>query len=160
MITAVHFRLSKIFEPNIRYDDLRLELSNDVPITNEKVRQAIISIRTRKLPDPMELGNAGSFFKNPTIDNYKANRIKNIYPLAPIYHISDDHWKISAAWLVEQSGWKGRREGNVGVHKRQALVIVNYGGATGREVFNFAERIKDSVMEKFGVEIEMEVNIV
>ena len=160
LITAVNFRLSKKFEANIKYDDLRLELSNDIHMTIYKIRQAIIAIRSRKLPAPAELGNAGSFFKNPTIDNEKAKEIKEKNPLAPIFQLSDEYWKISAAWLVQQAGWKGIREGNVGTHERQSLVIVNYGGATGKEILNFARRLSDSVKEKFGVELEMEVNIV
>ena len=160
LITAVYFRLSKRFIPNIKYNDLRLELSDDIHINIEKIRQAIIAIRSRKLPNPSELGNAGSFFKNPTVDNEKSKEIIQIDPLAPVYYVSDGRWKISAAWLVQQSGWKGIRVGNVGVHQRQPLALVNYGGATGREVFDFARKITDSVRAKFDVELEMEVNIV
>ena len=102
LITAVCFRLSKKFEPNLKYDDLRLELS-DEHVTIEKVRQAIISIRSRKLPDPSEMGNAGSFFKNPILSNEKSKEIKENYTSAPLYHLSNEHCKISAAWLVQQT---------------------------------------------------------
>ena len=160
LITAVNFRLSKKFEPNVKYNDLRLELSGDIHTTIDKIRRAIITIRSRKLPDPAELGNAGSFFKNPTVNNKKSKEILEIDPLAPVYPVSERYCKISAAWLVQQSGWKGIRDGNVGVHVRQPLVIVNYGGAKGMEVISFARRIIDSVKAKFDVELEMEVNIV
>ena len=160
LITAVRFRLSKKFEPNVKYADLKTELSCYERITLENMRQAVISIRRRKLPDPAELGNAGSFFKNPTIDNEKSKEIRQLYPQAPLYPASDDLWKISAAWLIEQCGWKGLREGDTGVHKIQPLVIVNYGGAKGKEILHFAQKIIDSVNNRFGIRLEMEVNIV
>jgi UDP-N-acetylmuramate dehydrogenase len=160
IITAVRFKLSKRFEPNVKYTDLEMELSRHIPVTLENMRQAIINIRRRKLPDPSELGNAGSFFKNPTIDIEKWKEISQTYPQAPLYPVSQGYWKISAAWMIQQCGWKGIRQGNVGTHIQQPLVIVNYGGANGKEVLNFAQKIIESVERKFGIGLEPEVNIV
>jgi UDP-N-acetylmuramate dehydrogenase len=124
------------------------------------MRQAVISIRSRKLPDPEKLGNAGSFFKNPTIDMAKSKEIGAVDSQAPLYPVSPGYWKISAAWLIQRCGWKGVQEGNVGTHKQQPLVIVNYGNATGKEVLDFAQKIIDSVDAMFGIRLEPEVNIV
>jgi len=162
LITAVQFKLSKRFEPNLKYADLKVALSRTPYITMKNIRQAVIDIRNRKLPDPVELGNAGSFFKNPTINNAKSEEI-NQYDTqgqALLYPVSHDFWKISAAWLIRQCGWTDIRDGNVGIYKRQPLVIVNYGGATGKDVLDFAQKIIDSVNNKFGIELEPEVNIV
>jgi len=160
IITAVRFKLSKHFEPNIKYAGLETELSRHTPVTIENVRQAVINIRSRKLPDSEKLGNAGSFFKNPTIDAGKMNEINQMYPQAPLHPVSHGTWKISAAWMIQQCGWKGVRVGNVGVHSLQPLVIVNYGGATGKEILNFARKIIESVNNQFGIELEPEVNII
>jgi len=160
IITAVQFKLSKRFEPNVKYAGLETELSSHTHITLENVRQAVISIRSRKLPDFTILGNAGSFFKNPTIGIEKLKEINQLYPQAPLYPVSHGLWKISAVWLIQQCGWKGIREGNVGTYLQQPLVIVNYGGATGNEVLNFACKIIDSVYNQFDIRLEPEVNIV
>ena len=160
IITAVRFRLSKRFEPNIKYAGLETELSRSVSVALKDVRQAVINIRRRKLPDPSELGNAGSFFKNPTINVEKYSEINRLYPQAPLYSVSQVYWKISAAWLIQQCEWKGVREGNAGTHAEQPLVIVNYGGASGMEILSFAQKIIDSVDRKFGIGLEPEVNIV
>ena len=162
LITAVQFRLSKRFEPNLRYTDLKLELSRTVHVTMDTVRQAVISIRSRKLPNPAKLGNAGSFFKNPTINNAKSEEISqyDTQGQALLYPASHGLWKISAAWLIRQCGWVGIRDGNVGIYKRQPLVIVNHGGATGKEILDFARKIIDSVNDKFGIALEPEVNMV
>ncbi len=160
LITAAQFKLSKRFEPNVKYADLKTELSRNVHVTMENIRQAVISIRSRKLPDPAELGNAGSFFKNPTIDTAKSREISELDPQAPLYPVSHGCWKISAAWLIQHCGWKGVQDGNVGTHSRQPLVIVNYGGAIGKEVLDFAQKIIDSVDRKFGIRLEPEVNVV
>ena len=160
IITAVRFRLSKRFEPNVKYSDLETELSRNTSVTLKDVRQAIIDIRRRKLPDPSELGNVGSFFKNPTIHIEKSNEISKIFPKAPLYPVSEEYCKISAAWLIQQCGWKGIREGNVGTHERQPLVIVNYGGVSGNDILNFARKIIEAVYRRFGVGLEPEVNIV
>ena len=160
IITSVQFRLSKRFKPKLKYAGLGQELSRDMPVTLENVRQTVIRIRSGKLPDPRELGNAGSFFKNPTINTEKSEEITRFDLEAPLYNISPGRWKISAAWLIQQCGWKGVREGRVGTHVQQPLVIVNYGGATGKEILGFANRIMDSVNHRFGIELEVEVNIV
>ena len=162
LITAVQFKLSKRFEPNTKYADLSMELSRTVHVTIETVRQAIINIRNRKLPNPTDLGNAGSFFKNPTINNAKSEEISkyDTQGQALLYPVSYGLWKISAAWLIRECGWTGIREGNVGVYKRQPLVIVNYGGASGKDIFNFSKKIIDSVNDKFGIELEPEVNLI
>ena len=160
LITAARFKLSKKFEPNVKYADLQAELSSNAQPTLENIRQAVINIRSRKLPDPATLGNAGSFFKNPTIDTEKSEKIRQLFPQAPLYPVSDGYCKISAAWLIQQCGWKGVRDGNVGAHSQHPLVLVNYGGAHGKEILGFARKIIDSVDQKFGVGLEMEVNIV
>ncbi len=161
LITAVQFRLSKNFIPNVKYADIQMELARVPIVSIDVVRKAITDIRSKKLPDPSELGNAGSFFKNPTITTEKSTEINQLYNNSvPLYPVSSNSWKISAGWLIQQCGWKGVREGNVGTHKRQALVIVNYGGATGTEILDFAQKIIDSVNEKFGIRLEPEVNVV
>ncbi|MDR1153507.1 MAG: UDP-N-acetylmuramate dehydrogenase [Bacteroidales bacterium] len=160
LITAVQFKLSKRFEPNVKYAGLKTELSRNTHVTMENMRQAVISIRSRKLPDSAELGNAGSFFKNPTINTAKSREINELDPQAPLYPVSHGYWKMSAAWLIRHAGWKGMQDGNVGTHKRQPLVIVNYGGATGKEVLDFAQKIIDSVDQKFGIRLDPEVNVV
>ena len=160
LITNVQFKLSKRFEPKIIYADLKTELFRNAHITIETMRQSIISIRSRKLPDPEKLGNAGSFFKNPTIDAAKYKEISQLHPQAPIYPIGMECWRISAAWLIERSGWKGKQNGNVGTHKWHPLVVINYGGANGKEIFDFAGKIIDSVIDGFGIRLEPEVNIV
>ena len=160
IVTAVYFRLSKKFEPNVKYGDLQLELAHDIHINIATIREAIINIRTRKLPNPAELGNAGSFFKNPTIENKKAKEITQIYQHVPLYSVSREYKKISAAWLIQQCELISKREGAVSVHKRQPLVIVNHGGATGKEILDFSNKIIDTVNNKFNIRLEPEVNIV
>jgi UDP-N-acetylmuramate dehydrogenase len=112
------------------------------------------------LPDPAVLGNTGSFFRNPVIDAEKSNEINQLYPQAPLFPTSHGKCKISAAWLIQQSGWRNKRDRNVGTFKWQPLVIVNYGGASGKEILAFAQKIIDSVEDKFGVKLEPEVNVV
>jgi UDP-N-acetylmuramate dehydrogenase len=124
------------------------------------VSEAVIAIRQSKLPDPKILGNSGSFFKNPVVSGRDYQRLAEEYPEAPIYRVSDNEWKVPAGWLIEQCGFKGKRFGDAGVHSRQALVLVNYGQATGRELLELARKIKDTVFQRFGVEIEPEVNII
>ncbi len=158
-VTAVQFRLSKKFVPNVHYVDLKMELSRVPLVTLESIRQAVIHIRNRKLPDPSKIGNAGSFFKNPTISTEKSTEISKQYHQVPLYPVTPDFWKISAAWLIQQCGWKGIREGQVGTYPSQPLVIVNYGGATGKEILDFSTKIIDSVHDKFGIRLEPEVNI-
>ena len=130
---------------------------NDATIRD--VRDAVIHIRQRKLPDPHVIGNAGSFFKNPIITNEQYQSIKSRYPDIPGYSPVNQEVKVPAGWLIEQCGWKGKTFHNIGIHKHQALVLVNYGGGKGDEIFQLAEKIKRSVEEKFGVKLMIEVNV-
>lgn len=162
LITAVTYRLSAHFSPKLDYGNIRAELEKlriDSP-TASQVRDVIIDIRQSKLPDPKVLGNAGSFFMNPVVDRSKFEELASRYPTMPHYYIDSLHEKIPAGWLIEQCGWKGRSMGRAGVHHRQALVLVNRGGATGREVVDLCEAIRNDVRQRFGIEINPEVNIV
>jgi UDP-N-acetylmuramate dehydrogenase len=123
------------------------------------VSNAVIRIRQSKLPDPKLLGNAGSFFKNPVVSNEVLQSIQSSYERVPSYPAGDGHVKLAAGWLIEQAGWKGKRFGNVGVHELQALVLVNYGGGTGKEIYELSQRIIEDIQVKFGVSLEREVNI-
>jgi UDP-N-acetylmuramate dehydrogenase len=129
-------------------------------VTIQAISQAVINIRSSKLPNPAEIGNAGSFFKNPTVDAAKYGSLKEAFPDIVAYPVADGQYKLAAGWMIEQCGWKGFREGDAGVHARQALVLVNYGNATGNEIYQLSQRVLDSVHEKFGVELEREVNII
>lgn len=124
------------------------------------VFEAVIAIRSSKLPDPSLIGNAGSFFKNPVIDEEEFNRLRKSYPGVPSFEAGNGKIKVPAGWLIEQAGWKGKQVGNVGTYKNQALVIVNHGKATGAEIYNHAMRIQASVKKMFGIELTPEVNIV
>ncbi|MBD3615525.1 MAG: UDP-N-acetylmuramate dehydrogenase [Gracilimonas sp.] len=161
VITSVKLRLHKNPKINTSYKALSdaLERKGISDPTVKDVSDAVIEIRRSKLPDPAEIGNTGSFFKNPVISKKQFNQLKIEYPEIPHYP-AGEKVKIPAAWLIDQCGWKGRRFGDAGVHKMQALVIVNYGKATGGEIWALAERIQHSVKEKFGVDLTPEVNIV
>ena len=124
------------------------------------VSNAVCNIRRSKLPDPDLLGNSGSFFKNPTVDQERAEKLLDAFPKMVSYPFADGLVKIAAGWMIEQCGWKGFREGDAGVHQSQALVLVNYGNATGRNILTLAHRIQNSVYERFGVQLEMEVNVI
>jgi len=141
------------------YPDLEKELDDYPETTMQTIREAIISIRRKKLPDTAETGNAGSFFKNPVVSAQKAHVYKQSHPAMPVYDCGENKAKLSAAWLIEQSHWKGKRKGNVGTHKNQPLVIVNHGGATGSEIVDFARKIQRAVQNHFGILLETEVNI-
>jgi UDP-N-acetylmuramate dehydrogenase len=160
-ISAITLKLSEIEKLNINYKILQEYLvENKIEIKNsKKISEAIASIRRSKLPDPAIMGNAGSFFKNIFIDHKKAEEIKLKYPDVSLFE-DNDLVKISAAWLIEKCGWKGKRVGNVGMHEKQALVLVNYGGATGEEVKDFSEQIITSVFSKFRIKLEREVNLI
>lgn len=160
-ILSVVFKLVKNPIPNTSYRDVATELENS-NITDpdiNKISEVIIKIRKNKLPDPKETGNAGSFFKNPSVLPDKFQYLQKLFPGIKGYENPDETIKIPAAWLIEQCGWKGRRKGDVGTYPKQALIIVNFGSATGQEILDFASEIKKSVWEKFDVELEYEVNI-
>jgi UDP-N-acetylmuramate dehydrogenase len=189
VITQVVFRLRKKPLLNLTYQALKQKLEHlpEQEVTIRKVREAVLQIRSSKLPDPKVIGNAGSFFKNPVIGYTLFKQLKErfpgiVYNEVPLVQsssvpdssfripdhqiITDDYrlpaagYKLAAGWLIEQCGWKGYREGDAGVHKDQALVIVNYGKATGREILDLAGKIQLSVKEKFGIDLEREVNVV
>jgi UDP-N-acetylmuramate dehydrogenase len=161
LITAVTFKLNKTPRFNINYGDIKNTLSemNVYELSLKAVSDAVIRIRSAKLPDPKMIGNAGSFFKNPLVKKELVEDLSLRYPLMPNYP-QENGVKVPAGWLIEQCGWKGKVVGNTGSHKSQALVLVNYGNATGNEVYNLALEIKQSVKEKFGIDIEPEVNLV
>lgn len=162
IVISATFKLPKIPKFNIEYADVKKELESfDLENLNSKViSETISAIRTRKLPDVNVLGNAGSFFKNPEISIAKFNELKNKFPEIVSYDLPSGDKKLAAAWLIDQCGFKGKVFGNVGAYEKQALVIVNYGGATGREIYDFSQNIVNEVNNKFGVVLEREVNVV
>jgi len=160
IITHVNFQLNKESDFVLEYGNLRVELSKYPEINLKNIRQAVMDIRNAKLPDPEETGNAGSFFKNPVIEKSRLEELQQGYPKIPFYLIGNESVKIPAGWLIEKAGWKGKRLGNAGVHEKQALVLINYGNATGNEVMQLAHKIQQSVFDLFSIELEMEVNVV
>ena len=160
IITSVIFRLDKFPEFNLGYGQLEEKVKEKGEANLRNIREAVIEIRSSKLPDVKELGNAGSFFKNPVVDVVLAEQIKSKYPEIPFYPGGEGKIKLAAGWLIEQAGWKGKRIGDAGVHEQQALVLVNYGNATGKEIYSLSEEICNSVEEKFGVTLEREVNCI
>lgn len=160
IITRVAFRL--LSEPVLHcdYGDVREQAEALGGLSQKNIRQAIISIRTAKLPDPTVLPNAGSFFKNPVVTADALERVRGKHCDVRWFDLEGGAKKIPAGWLIEKAGWKGRRMGNVGVHERQALVIVNYGGATAAEILGFSELIQRDIADKFGITIDREVNVV
>jgi len=162
LITSVTYRLSTTFAPRLDYGNIRAELHRQAITepTARQLRDTIISIRQAKLPDPAVEGNAGSFFMNPIVSRSKYEQLAALYEGMPHYDVDDGHVKIPAGWMIEQCGWKGRSLGRAGVHSRQALVLVNRGGATGAEVLQLCEAIRSDVNRKFGIDIHPEVNII
>lgn len=163
IITSVNLKLNKPpHRPNTSYGAIESELKgkNIEHPTIRDVSDAVIAIRRRKLPDPIKLGNSGSFFKNPVIAKDKFAAFLNNNPEAPFYQISESSYKIPAGWLIEQCGFKGKRFGDAGVHKHQALVLVNYGGASGQDLLELAKKIQEAVLERFNISIIPEVNII
>jgi UDP-N-acetylmuramate dehydrogenase len=165
LISSVRFRLPKAghHQPNTDYGAIRetLLLNKIDPdkATPVQVAEAVMHIRSSKLPNPKELGNAGSFFKNPIVSIEKVESLLTTFPQMPVYPASDGWAKLAAGWLIDQAGWKGRTLGSVGMHKHQALVLVNYGDATGTQLWSFAQRVAQDVFHKFGVKLEPEVNL-
>lgn len=160
IVTSVVFRLDKFVEFRLDYGDLKEEVEKRGGENVHYVREAVIAIRESKLPNPDKIGNAGSFFKNPVVDSALAEQLKAEFPAMPVYAATEGKSKLAAGWLIDQCGWKAYREGHVGVHDKQALVLVNYGGALGREVYDLSQKIKRSVAERFGVLLEEEVNFI
>lgn len=160
IITAIEIELSKVANPRLGYGDVIREVEARGGATLANIRDAICAIRRSKLPDTAVLGNAGSFFKNPVVEREVAERLLTEYPNMPHYPAAEEgKVKLAAGWLIDKAGLKGYKEGNVGVHERQALVLVNLGGATGSEVIAFAHKVVATVKEKFGIEISPEVNV-
>ena len=159
VILRVRFALSRTAALHLDYGPVRQRLAGIEQPTAQDVSDAICSIRREKLPDPAELGNAGSFFKNPVVSAELAGRIREQHPGLVAYPQADGEMKLAAGWLIEQAGWKGYRDGDAGVHKLQALVLVNYGQASGEQLHELAQKIQDDVLERFGVELEMEPNL-
>jgi UDP-N-acetylmuramate dehydrogenase len=162
VILTVTFRLNKHPKFNTTYGAIEQELERMgvKELSIAAISQAVINIRSSKLPDPALIGNAGSFFKNPTVNTAFFEKLKKEFPSIVAYKVGDDSVKLAAGWLIEQCGWKGVRKGDAGCHAKQALVLVNYGEATGKEIYDLSEEILISVEKKFGVILEREVNIV
>ncbi|RXK47142.1 UDP-N-acetylmuramate dehydrogenase [Aquirufa rosea] len=162
LIAYVCFKLSKEAQIQTSYGAIKdvLQAKNILEPSIQDVSQAVIEIRQSKLPDPKEIGNSGSFFKNPTLPQNQAEVLMKAYPQIPHYPVAGStDIKFPAGWLIEQAGWKGFRDGDAGVHAKQALVLVNYGKATGQEILRLSEKIKSSILTKFGISLETEVNI-
>ncbi len=163
IITSVNFKLTKTeHNLNFSYGAIEAELvSNNITNpTIKNISDAIITIRQSKLPDPKKIGNSGSFFKNPVIFKSEFEILQKDYPTIPSYIISESEIKVPAGWLIEQCGFKGKRFGDYGVHEKQALVLVNYGNASGEEIYALAKQIQETVFTKFKISLEIEVNII
>ena len=161
IVTHVSYRLKKTPSYHLDYGNVRAELAKaNFDLTLANVRQVIIDIRQAKLPDPNVQGNAGSFFMNPIVPRAHFEALQKDYPQIPHYEVDTDRVKIPAAWMIDQCGWKGKRLGNAGVHDKQALVLVNCGGATGAEVVRLSKEIQQSVFKMFGIQIYPEVNFI
>ncbi|RPD42474.1 UDP-N-acetylmuramate dehydrogenase [Chitinophaga barathri] len=161
VILQVIYRLNKkpVFNTSYGAIEQELERLGKKP-SIRSISEAVINIRSSKLPNPAEIGNAGSFFKNPEVTKEKYEELKLAFPAVVAYPLPGDRYKLAAGWLIEQSGWKGYRNGDAGVHARQALVLVNYGHAKGEDIVELSWQVVESVKEKFGVVLEREVNII
>ncbi len=162
IITSVTYRLRKEpqFQTSYGAIEQELEKMKVTELSIKAISDAVIRIRQSKLPDPAIVGNAGSFFKNPTISIGRYQNLQEKFPTIVGYPVNETRVKLAAAWLIEQCGWKGHRKGDAGCHEKQALVLVNYGNATGADIFKLSTEIMQSVFEKFGIHLEREVNIV
>ncbi|MDF1575239.1 MAG: UDP-N-acetylmuramate dehydrogenase [Bacteroidales bacterium] len=160
IITHVAFRLKREPDLQLEYGNVHEEFTKANGSTPLDLRKVITSIRNAKLPDPARYGNAGSFFKNPMVDRTIYNCIRVEYPEVPFFPNNRNQMKIPAGWLIEKAGWKGKRIGNVGTWPLQALVIINYGGASGQDIFDFSEKIVEDVDRIFGVTLEREINVI
>lgn len=162
LMTHVTYRLAKQHSLRLDYGNIKAELERkgiNEP-TLKQLRQVIIDIRNEKLPDPKVEGNAGSFFMNPVVSKEKYEELAALYPNMPHYTIDAEHEKIPAGWMIDQCGWKGKSLGRAGVHSKQALVLVNRGGATGEEIVQLCETIRKDVCDRFGIDIHPEVNVI
>ena len=159
IITHVVFRLSKKPGFQLNYGNLKETVQQKGKVNLHTIRESVIQIRRSKLPEPDEKGSAGSFFKNPVVALETFQKIQSHHPNIPTYSLPDNRQKIPAGWLIDQMGWKGYREGDAGVHEKQALVLVNHGKATGKEIYALSRRIRESVRTAFHLDLEYEVNI-
>ena len=160
IVTSVIFRLSKHPDFKIKYEGLEVKIQQYGEVNLMNIRRAIIAIRELKLPDPALFGNAGSFFKNPVVSETKAYDLKNFHPELPVYPIGSGLVKLAAGWLIDKAGWKGKSVGKAAVHEKQALVLINKGGATGKEIFRLSELVAEDVLQKFKIQLEREVQII
>lgn len=161
LVTSVLFRLTKFPQLNLSYDGVARMLEGIPEPSIADVRKVILDIRRSKLPDPAVIGNAGSFFKNPVVDAELVTQLEMNYPGMPQYAVNEPgKVKLSAGWLIDQCGWKGATRGGAGVHERHALVLVNRGEATGKEIYGLSKEIRKSVQERFGVDLEREVLVI
>ena len=159
-VTYVNFKLSKVEHYKLDYGTIRKELGNATSITLSLVRQTIIKIRQSKLPDPKVLGNAGSFFTNPIVSREKWQSLLAQYPNMPYYEVDEQHVKIPAGWMIEQTGWKGKSLGKAAVYDKQALILVNMGGASGADIVALSDTVCQDVAKQFGIDIHPEVNVI
>ncbi len=162
VIVNVSFKLNKTPVFQVAYGAIQETLAamKVETLSIKAISEAVISIRQSKLPNPAEIGNAGSFFKNPEIPKVQFDLLKERFPSIPSYPVNENTVKVPAGWLIEQAGWKGQRFGDVGVHTKQALVLVNYGGGKGNEIKELSQKIQQSVLEQFGIQLQAEVNFV
>ncbi|MDB4297559.1 UDP-N-acetylmuramate dehydrogenase [Flavobacteriaceae bacterium] len=161
IIVAVTFKLTKTnHKTNISYGAIQAELNGNTNPSLKEISNAVIAIRNSKLPNPKEIGNSGSFFKNPVVANDIFFKVQKKYPNMPFYTVSETETKIPAGWLIETAGFKGKRFGETGVHNKQALVLVNHGNATGKEVYALAQKIQAEIKNLFDIDLEIEVNII
>ena len=163
ILTSVSFKLTKSnHNLNTSYGAIETELASK-KIKNptlKNISDAVIAIRKSKLPDPKKIGNSGSFFKNPVISKIQFLELQKKHPNIPSYTVSETEIKVPAGWLIEQANFKGKRFGNYGVHEKQALVLVNYGAASGKEIYKLAQKIQKTILVKFGISLEIEVNVI
>lgn len=162
VITSVRYKLNRLPKVNLSYNELKQEIEKFVVVepSPEYIYTTVKRLRSKKLPDPANLPNAGSFFQNPIVNKDKFQELQQQNPNIPFFLMDYDKIKIPAGWLIEQCGWKGKRIGDAGVYDKHALIIVNYGNASGNEILHLSQLIKESVEEKFGINLEYEVNII
>jgi UDP-N-acetylmuramate dehydrogenase len=160
IVTSVVFRLSKHPDFQLHYDALEEEVRKTGEKNLLNVRRAVIAIRESKLPDPLKIGNAGSFFKNPVIPELTAKILKENYPDIPLYPVGNGQVKVAAGWLIEKVGWKGKSAGKAAIYDKQALVVINKGGASGTDIFRLSEMVAEDVLHKFNIHLEREVQVI